>query len=668
MPAAAAPRPPGDEPASKSALVIMGQRLAGHSALYAVASAMGFFFTLVQFAVLTRLLPKESFGALALLVLLGTAITTVCNLALVQGSIISIFQGGDEDEVSEQPDRFGVDARGVLSTGFFAVVLLGVVVVGALALFGPQASRAYLGDDSAPAAIAWGAAGGVIGSLWRLVSAIPRFERRPVLYLGLNLLRHLAAIGVAVVLVEVAGLGLTGAIAGLVLGRAAILLVGVFVARHRFRLGFQPAYVRKVFRQGRPFIVLTGAFFVSRNVDLLVLAQFVDNGELAAYLVATRLGMVPSFAMSAALFAWGPLLRGPLRAALEKQQAIDVARSRLVGYFLLLAMWVVVGSVLLAEVVIRIAPAEYADAGELVPLLTVAAALHGLMMMVYRMSRFDRKLRKLKQVAVFSAVFMTVGTLLFVPSAGATGAALTAVAAPLIGASVMLFYSQRRGSPLIFDRRQVLGCLTVAGFLVTGGLLARPLAPGPELAVDAVLLLLYPLLLLFTGALPRHQVQRLLGAFGLVRAARAERRETELRLRELPRADVELLEALIRRRESPASVGERLGETEKEVIRHMVLVLRGLAGVPVRSVVESKLGRYLLSRASRTQRDRAGYILSLSTQVDALDLERLTVLYDRLAKLPAGAWEAARGPSGEVDADALESATPPAGQAAPSSR
>ena len=46
--------------------------------------------------------------------------------------------------------------------------------------------------------------------------------------------------------------------------------------------------------------------------------------------------------MSAALFAWGPLVRGPLRVALERQRALDFARSRLVTYYVGLATLVVV--------------------------------------------------------------------------------------------------------------------------------------------------------------------------------------------------------------------------------------------------------------------------------------------------------------------------------------
>lgn len=626
---------------SPSALHVMGRRLAGHSALYALGAALGFLFLLVQFAVLTRLLPKAAFGQLAILILAGGFITIVCNLAFVTGSLITVFQGGDEDELSEQPERFGVDSRGVLGTGLLTIVLAGAVIVGLCAIFAPWLGRHLLGDAGAGAAVVWAAAGGVVSSLWRLLSAIPRFERRPIVFLSIQTANHALAIGVAAALVATGG-GLTEAVAGLTLGRTAALLVAMLVARHRFRLNLTRRYAAKILRQGRPYVILSGAFFLSRNADLFVLTRFVDNAEIATYVVAARLGMIPNFAVSATLFAWGPLLRGPLRAALEKQDAIDVARSRLTSYYLLLATWIVLASVLFAEVFVMIAPKGYAPAAAVVPLLTIAAALHGFMMVLYRMSRFDGKLRKLKQIAIFS-VFATVGgSYAFIPSQGVTGAAVVSLLVPLAGAGVMLFYSQRRGNPLRFQRRTMVGCFGLAGLCAAAGLAARGLPFRVEIWVDVALVAAYPLLLIATGALPRSHAARLLGALGGFRGARAEKRRLRASLAGLPPADVELLEALIRRRERPADIGEQLGEAEDDVIRRMVLIVRGLAGTQGRSVIEAKLGRYLLSRASRTQRDRAGYILSLSKEVKALDLDRMTAVVDRLARLPAGAWASAR--------------------------
>ena len=263
---------------------------------------------MVQVAVLTRLLEPGTFGRFAVLLFYSGLITLVCNLGVVQGSLAAGSAGGYSDDEfggDEAKPVPGVDNRRRLTTGLVIVALLATTIVALSAAVAPQLSALLLGDERAAAAVVWATAAGVLGSIWRLVAALPRFERRPGIYVGLQVGRHLLMLGTAVVLIE-AGYGLAGAVAGLAIGKAVGAAAAIVVSRHRFRRSVSLEDARAILGRGRPFVLISVTFFLSRNLDLYLLSRSVPSREVAIYLVASRVGTISSSAVSATLFAWGP--------------------------------------------------------------------------------------------------------------------------------------------------------------------------------------------------------------------------------------------------------------------------------------------------------------------------------------------------------------------------
>lgn len=639
---------PGEGAARQSGpLTRLGRRLARFAAVYSLGTAATWVIGIAQIALLTRLMPQAEFGTLAILVVYSGLVTLLCNLGVVQGTVISAYGGDEETDDVDDAEPAEGDNRGLLGTGLVSVTCLGVVLVLLSALVAPLITPLILDTHGYDLAVTLATASGVLGSIWRLLSSIPRIERRPGMYVALLWARGLLSLGGAVVFV-VAGEGVTGAIAGIVLGKAVALIAAAVIGRHRFRLTFDRADAIALAKKGAPFVGISLGFFVARNADLYLVLHFLGDADVALYRVATRLGSVSSMAVSVTFLAWGPLTRGPIKAALAEGGALGVARARMVTYFVFLAAGVIVVMALWSDVLVRLASKSYSGAASIMVVLAVAAAAQGLLSVLYRMARMNNKLRIYRRIGLLCAIVTTVGGLALIPAIGLDGAAIVAVVAPLIGCVVMLWGSQRGDDPLHLPLRRLGLCAAItAGLSAVGLLVVRQFSGVAELSGDIALTLAYPALMLATGAMPRREARQLLALFAPWRR-RIERRQLRERLRLIERRDRELVHALVVRRERPEHVADWLELETQAIMERFVGILRSVGDVGTPGRIDARIGAYLLSRAASTRRDSDGYGLAMRQAAVPLELDRLTEVYGEIRGLPRSTWRDAANGSEET--------------------
>jgi O-antigen/teichoic acid export membrane protein len=652
----------------------LGLRLAGHSAIYVLGGLLSAVYGLTQIVVLTRVLPVDGYGRLAVLVLYSHLITTICNLGFVTGTMLSLpFSGGggggggmdedgdgdDEVEDDRAARRPAGDPRKLLGTGMSIALLLTAALTGLSAVLAGPLAR-LLGDPHNAEAVVWATAAGGLGTVWRMVTSVPRLERRPGRYVALQGGYWAISLGAAAALAS-SGFGVAGAMAGITIGHLAACALGLALAWHKFRPAWQRSAVGHLGRRGLPYATITLPGFVTRHADLFILTMYVPHRELALYGVATRFTRIPSLAAGSAVLAFGPIFRGPMRAALDRKAAGDFARERIFSYYLILATFNVLALAIWAHVIVGIVPAGYADAALLIQLFALVAALHGAQGIFYRMSRFPGKIRRLRQIVWVSAVLTLGGALLLTPPFGVYGAIGAAALAPLVGFPTLLLLSQRGPTPLPLSGARILRCLGIAGVCFAAAYLARPLPHQAELLAAVLITLAFPVLLVATGVVPLSEVTRLAGLVRGLWAPRSERARLRAELATLDAADLGLLRALAIGHDDPDALGERLGVRGDDVRRRFVALMRSLGpgGEPTR--VDVRVADVLLSQAPRSHRDGLGLQLSMRGHVEPLEFDRLGALLEHLRRLPAATWARADVNARQPEVRAgLAEAEPPA--------
>jgi O-antigen/teichoic acid export membrane protein len=644
--------------ANGDSLVIFGRRLGRHAGVYASSHVAIFLFGMVNIAVLTRLLPIEEFGRLAIYLLLATMLTMVYNLGSLQGVLISVFgAGGAGEEMGleeDEGDAVATDRERALTTGLIltiAISALGTAVVfSAAPLF-----ATILGQPGELDAVRLAALCGATGAVWRLVQNVPRLERRPGLYSVLSLVRPALALGFGIALVN-AGFGVEGALAGIAAGTALAIPVAILAGRRNYALGLDLAIIPGIFRRGAMVIPIIIAMWIVTNVDLYLVSAYASPDAIGPYRVAMRLGAGISYLVSAVSTAFLPLKRTPLYTALREEHGPSGLGSTMLSAFLFISIWAVLGLALLADVLIKIAPASYAGAAPLVPLIGLGMVACGVLMVLYRGAKFPSRRNWHLGMMLSAAVIFVASGLVLIPLFGGYGAAAAQIVAFTIPAIVLLWVVQRSKHPLQIHYGR-LGRAVGIGLLCIGlGQLVSPLAGEWRILVDLLILAAFPALLLLAGAFPSEELRSFID---LPRWEGPRRRSAALveRLKGLEPVDRRTLSVLVANGTSSTEAAQALEMPEPLMLSRFVASLRAVGASPQADGEHAGNGEsdgdaadgdapdrdaevaiYLLSSRGIATRDSLAEKLC-EDGIDPLDLDGLDLTLGRLRRLPRREWE-----------------------------
>jgi O-antigen/teichoic acid export membrane protein len=636
-------------------LVSFGRRLSRHSGIYAAGSVATFVFALINVGALTRLLPIEEFGRLAVYLTIAALLTTLYNLGTLQGVLIMVFGVADGDEEMALDDAEGrpiaTDRERALTTGVLltvAIAALGTALMFALA---PLVAGLF-GTPGQAEAVRLAALCGASGAVWRLVHNIARLERRPVVYSLLGLVRPALALGLGIGFV-VAGLGVEGALAGVALGTALAIPVAILTGRRNYALGLELGIVPEVFRRGAFVVPIIAAMWIITNVDLFLVSAFAPADAVGPYRVAMRLGAGVSYVVGAVSMAWLPLRRTPLHTAVSELHGPSGFGGTLISVFLLFCIWIILGMALLADVLIRIAPASYADAAPLVPLIGLGAVASGLMLMIYRGAKFPKRRHTYIGLLLASAAVFVAAGLVLVPLYGGYGAAAAQIVAFAAAAAAMLWLAQRSEHPLPIQYGRLARGVAVGIACIGLGQLVSPLAGDWRIAVDLAILAAFPALLFAVRAFPSEELRVFVD---VSRPAGPRRRSAKLieRLGQLDPVDRRALTALVSNGSSAAETARALSIPEPLVLSRFVASLRAVGAVEARSGNgagggngdgddggedrDAELASYLLDATGIATRDHLADKLC-ENGVDPLDLDGLDTTLVRLRRIPRREWQ-----------------------------
>ena len=504
------PRGTAAAPSEWGSLEVLGTWFGRHTALYASASAITLVLGFVQVAVVTHFLEPAEYGRAGLLLVFAGFLTIAYTMLTLNGTFMGAYGAAEDEEVAgdDVPWAKG-DAPRVLGSGLVATLAIataGTLIVVPLA---PTIGRLLLGSPSSSLVLLAVASGG-FGALWRLLQNIPRMELRPGSYVLLSAVRPLLVMAGITLLVST-GHGVGGVVAGTALGSAGAVLVAAITTRRSYRLTLDWQSWRAILRAGLPYVPIILSFWLVQNGDLFALSRFASQHDVGLYRLAGRVGSVAGYGVFAFLTAWIPLRRTVAYAAATEEHGLKVSGA-LFTYFFLLGMGIVLALAVGADVLVRIAPPAYASAAPLIPLIAAGFVVHGLFVATNRGASFPHKRVIYVLCAVLSAACFAALVPVLVTTLGAAGAALSVILGFGLGTVVMLVLSQRgqramelQTGRLIKGAIATLGCFAIARSTVLTG------SAGPILELAS--LLLFPVLLVVTGAVPREEARGLARIF-----------------------------------------------------------------------------------------------------------------------------------------------------------
>ncbi len=145
--------------------------------------------------------------------------------------------------------------------------------------------------------------------------------------------------------------------------------VGAFVLlRGSFEPSFDLAEVKEITAAGKRRVPIVASLWTVQNADVFLLSRFVDNTDLGLYALAAKIGLVVTFFPQGFRVAMRPLRKSPVFKAVRTQYGRSIADGQILGYFVLVCISSILAMVLLGQLIIDLAPPEFADAAPLIPL------------------------------------------------------------------------------------------------------------------------------------------------------------------------------------------------------------------------------------------------------------------------------------------------------------
>lgn len=625
-----------DDPGGTGA--VLGVRLMRYAGVQGTSLLISNLIQLASVAVVANFLGPADLGRYALLLFGAGLVTQVLVIASKPGTIRRVFGGGDDEDEDDDEDEKHVSEspQRSLGVGLLWAAILGTLGGAVLVALAAPVADLLLGDPNDSNLVVWA---GVTVAFWtpfKLASITIWLERRPTAFIVADATRPTLGL-IALVALLAADAGVEGAIAATAIGTAGGALLATFLLRNSLHPAFDPREAWEIVKLGRYRAPIVMSFWTIQNADVFILSRFVSATDLGIYALASRLGFVVSFLPQGFRMAMRPLRKSAIFQAVRDEYGQPTQRGQLLGYFTLLCIFAVVAMVLLGEVLVEIAPPEYADAAPLIPFTAAALVMPAL----YRTVNQNVVLPNKRFVFIGGclgalAVFLGV-TVLLAPEIGTYAAPVGMLVGFGLPSVYMFVRCQLGRRPIAFPYREI-ATAAVLGASITAAFVALPdIAPVLQLLIALALLAAYLVLLVVFRVIPENHWQP------LAHMARSSVRGTTVRgfnpragLRALPKPQRRALRRAVKQR-LPA---QQLRDGEGEELVGTLRRLGAEAGVPdVAEPTErdAEISVFLFELAPTAVRNASMRKL-LADGAPSNELRALEDLVAHLRRVPNEAW------------------------------
>lgn len=628
---------PRDRP---SLIPEMIARVSRDSLFYAISTMAVFPISLLNTAILTRFLNTTEYGRLAILFFFASMVTTFLDLFIMRGVQRRVW-ATREDEIdldNERPIEAGRRPL-VLGTGMVAELITCVAGTGLIYLFATDISRWILGTPNDRVAIIWAGASGAAGAAWRLVSQIPRWERRRVSFFVVYVSRPLVAVMLAWPFLLL-GLGINGVLAATAIATVISYAMGLINSRHSYQVRFEWRAMREIFNAALPMVAIVIGLSLLHDADTFILSQVHSQAQVGLFRVASRITSAVSYAISAFLLAWAPLELSSLFRAGYERYGKRALKSNYTTYYLIVGVYMILGFTVIAKPTLAIIAPSYGAAAPLIPATGVGFLSYGLLIIIARTSEFPHRYLWYGVATVAGAAVMIVSGIALGQPWGAWGVVAGDVLGALTGIAIVTVATLAGHDRAAVDLPRVFAVLLIGTGCVV---LAMPVANklgSWGWAVKVATLALFPALLLLTHTIGKRERRALLAAVRLARGSRRTRAGLIRATTSLPLAPQRLIVAATRDKYSGPRLAAVAGMPEMVVKAELVHALRLLSNAGKSGRFDAGIGELLLSKESVTEKDSLARSL-MEAGVRATELHSITSAFERLRSASPRAWTSA---------------------------
>jgi O-antigen/teichoic acid export membrane protein len=622
---------------------VLGVQVLRHWSIYSVGSFLMIVLSLASVLVIAYELGKADLGQFGLLIFFAGLINLFYNLGSRSGTYKVVYGGDDEDDDDDEEDEDIVpeETRRALGTGILLTALVATVGTLVMLPFLPELAQLLLGDSGETTLILWAALVGAFGALWKIIAQVERLERRPVSNVVLNIARPILILGGVIALVAT-GYGLEGAIAGMAIGTAVSVALGLWVIRDSWQFGFDPAMTGQIMRRGSHRIPIIISMWTLQNADTFILSRYVSHSDLGLYQLASKTGMVVAFFPAAFFQAWRPIKRTSVFAAVEAEYGVGEARGTMLTYFGLLFITVLLGIAMLAEVLVEAAPPAYASAATLIPLVSAGLMAPVAFRSINKAAKFPGKKWHYVFSVVGAALLFIGSSMVLIPLIGLAGAPVAMMIGFGVSGSILLIRSQRGPTPISLPVRQLGTAALLAVLTAVAFDLVSPESKLLQALLAVGLLAIYVAGLIVVGPVPRRHRRPLLQMGRTLFGRGGDGVDSEAALIALPERDRIALRMAAAERLPIDEVAQALAEDRAATAERTVRALRELSeltGHAAGDVGErdAQIGEYLFLAGTVAQRDLVGKQLRAGG-VEPHDLHALELTLAHLRKLDPGVW------------------------------
>jgi hypothetical protein len=643
----------------------LGTQLLRFSGIHGLGMLLGNIVTFVSTIVIANFSEPGEFGQLGLLLFYAGLLTILFTLASKQGTLKRTFGGDDDDDDDDDEDEdeeLAVSPKRSLGTGLVTITIVSVIGTALSIAFADPISHYLLGDAD-PSLVMYAALAGGTAAVYRVSSIAIWIERRPYSYIAVEVAKPIFILA-AVVPLLIAGLSIKGAIAGQAIGTGLAMLMSLVILRGSWTLCWDWREAIAIYRKGAIRIPLVLSMWVVGYADIFILSRFVSHAELGTYHLASRMAFLVAVLPGGYRKALRPLQKTPMFRAVEDEYGVGNARGIQFGYFTFVLAGTMLMTTVMATVMVRVAPASYASAAPLIPLVAGGLVAPTVYRMINKSVKYADK-RVPFIIGAVLAMFAFIGfTLLLVDSVGVKAAPVGMMLAFAIPTVYVFLRSQRGRSPIILPWRQMFICCLLA---VIVGFVHGMIDPGGivlDLIAGTLAIVLWLVLCFALGAVPQTHRGALLAMFkGLrrphhgfeaatgIEALRPRERRSLRRavLRGLP-AEEAAKPALEMQR-----VGGNGGDGQADADAVLVEILRrvaqegGAPGVPADYARrdnhdrDAQIGAYLFAQGPIAARDQLGKKLINDGVAEPFDLHTLEHVLTSLRRAGGDAWSGSKG-------------------------